>query len=147
MAIFHYHLQVISRSKGQNALAAAAYRSGTILISSNGEKFDYSHRNDVIHTEIFVPCGCPTIERNDLWNMSERVEKRKNSCVAREADIAIPTELSPSEKLLVVKNHCQWLADRYRVVVDCCHHAGQKLDEDCYDSKIKNNVSLWGKDE
>ena len=31
MAIYHLHCKVFSRSKGQTAIAAAAYRSGTKL--------------------------------------------------------------------------------------------------------------------
>ena len=126
MAIYHFHAQTISRSQGRSAVAAAAYRSGSTLVSSCGEVFDYSKKNDVMQAKIIVPAGCLTIDRQELWCMAERAEKRKNSCLAREADIALPVELTDEEGFRVASIFCQWLADEYGVAVDCCQHAGRQ---------------------
>lgn len=85
MAIYHFCEQVLSRSKGQSAVAAAAYRSGSVLTDGFGSKHDYSKRHGVVRTRIYVPDGCPTVEREELWCLAERTDKRKNSCLAREA--------------------------------------------------------------
>ena len=129
MAIYHFHAQVISRSDGRSAVAAAAYRSGTVLIDPFGETFDYSKKQGVTDTRIFVPDGCPTIERQKLWRLAEQTDKRKNSCLAREADIALPLELTRGEKIQVAAQFSRWLSREYGVAVDCCHHAGGKNDE------------------
>ncbi|MBO4369175.1 MAG: MobA/MobL family protein [Desulfovibrio sp.] len=126
MAIYHFCEQVLSRSKGQSAVAAAAYRSGSVLTDGFGSKHDYSKRHGVVRTRIYVPDGCPTVEREELWCLAERTDKRKNSCLAREANIALPVELSSVERSQVSEKFCTWLANEYGVAVDCCEHAGEK---------------------
>lgn len=126
MAIYHFCEQVLSRSKGQSADAAAAYRSGSVLTDGFGSKHDYSKRHGVVRTRIYVPDGCPTVEREELWCLAERTDKRKNSCLAREANIALPVELSSVERSQVSEKFCTWLANEYGVAVDCCEHAGEK---------------------
>lgn len=42
MAIYHLSVQIIKRSEGRSAVAAAAYRSGTSLTSEwDGITYDY----------------------------------------------------------------------------------------------------------
>jgi hypothetical protein len=43
MAIYHLHLQIITRGAGKSAVAAAAYRSGEKLTNEyDGELHDYT---------------------------------------------------------------------------------------------------------
>jgi hypothetical protein len=43
MAIFHMHIQVITRGKGKSAVAAAAYRAGERITNEyDGRIHDYS---------------------------------------------------------------------------------------------------------
>ena len=56
MAIFHSHVQVITRGKGKSAVAAAAYRAGeTIKNEHDGIVHDYTRKKGVVHTEILLP--------------------------------------------------------------------------------------------
>ena len=126
MAIYHFNCKVISRSDGGSAVAAAAYRSASVLTDACGYKHVYTKKRDVVRTRIYVPDGCPPVEREDLWCLAERTDKRKNSCLAREANIALPVELTAAERSQVAANFCTWLSNEYGVAVDCCEHAGRK---------------------
>ena len=53
MAIYHLHCKVFSRSKGQTAIAAAAYRSGTKLEDHElGTVSDYLKKKGIAFSEI-----------------------------------------------------------------------------------------------
>ena len=46
-----------------------------------------------------------TIDRTVLWNAVERVEKAKNSQLAREIQIALPVELSEMQNIHLVREY------------------------------------------
>src|SRR5271166_3548267 len=83
MAIFHLTAKVISRGKGQSAIASAAYRSGERLRDEQaGEQKFYTARAErILFTDIMAPSGAPewAHDRNELWNHAERAEKRKDA--------------------------------------------------------------------
>ena len=87
MAIYHYSATVIRRSEGRSATAAAAYRAGIrIEDKRTGEIHDYTRKQGVYGSEILAPEDTPdwVHDRAALWNEVERVEKRKDSQLARE---------------------------------------------------------------
>jgi hypothetical protein len=87
MALYHLHLQIITRGAGKSAVAAAAYRSGDALyFEREGIQFDYTRKGGVVHTEILLPESAPReyLDRNTLWNAVEKIEKAKNAQLARE---------------------------------------------------------------
>lgn len=54
MAIFHFTVTQTKRSKGQSAIASAAYRSGERLYSEYyGEYSDYTRKGGVICLQIY----------------------------------------------------------------------------------------------
>ena len=60
MAIYHQTTKMVKRSEGRNAVAAAAYRSGTELVQdATGQTHDYSKKVGVEHSEILAPEGAP----------------------------------------------------------------------------------------
>ena len=60
MALFHMNVTQIKRSKGQSAIAAAAYRAGEKLHSEYyGEVSDYTNKGGVICSEILLPDHAP----------------------------------------------------------------------------------------
>ena len=129
MAIYHLSVKTVSRAKGRSATAAAAYRAGAeIADERTGEVHDYSRKSGVAHTEIILPEGAdPKFEdRSVLWNEAEKSEKRKNSTVAREYEVALPTELSAEERKALAAEYGQWLAERFGVGVDVCVHEPNK---------------------
>lgn len=66
MAIYHCSIKIISRGKG-----------------------------GIVHTEILLPPHAPPdfLDRSTLWNSVEKIEKAKNSQLAREIEIALPIKL------------------------------------------------------
>ncbi|MFN7835972.1 MAG: MobQ family relaxase [Burkholderiaceae bacterium] len=107
MAIYRFSAQIISRSTGRSAVACAAYRAGANLADARyGERHDYSHRSGVHHTEIIAPPDTPAWmqERESLWNAVEAAEKRKDSQLAREIQLALPCELTDAERVGLVRS-------------------------------------------
>jgi len=126
MAIYHCRLKIFSRSNGHSAVAAAAYRSGSVLCDERaGKTHRYDRRSGVKETFILAPGNAPKIfsDRAALWNAVERSETRKNSCVARELILALPHELSAADMLTLTTDMSLWLVERYRVAVDSAIHA------------------------
>ena len=109
MAIYHFSAQMISRSKGQSAVAAAAYRSGERLKDERTNERKFYKREVKPETMILAPSHAPewVQNRNRLWNEVEASETRKNSQVAREINIALPRELSKSEQVELIRGYVQ----------------------------------------
>ena len=120
LAIYHASVRTMGRSAGRSATAAAAYRSGiAILDERTGEVHDYTRRRGVEHAELVGWAG----ERAELWNAAEAAERRIDSRVARELVIALPVELSRSERVDAARKMAEHLRERYGVAVDLAVHA------------------------
>src|SRR5215210_9397766 len=81
VAIYHFSAKVISRSSGRSAVAAAAYRSASVLADEREARtHDFSDKAGVVHSEILLPPSAPErwSDRGALWNEVEAVEKRKD---------------------------------------------------------------------
>ena len=77
MAIYHLTAKMVKRSAGRSAVAAAAYRSGSLLHEeATGITHDYSRKVGVEHTEILAPDEAPAwvFDRGRLWNAVEAAE-------------------------------------------------------------------------
>jgi MobA/MobL family len=129
MASYHFQISSLGRSAGRRATAAAAYRAGERLRDErSGRLYNFSRRKDVVHTEILLPShlkGAANVwaeNRERLWNMAERVEKRSNSRVAREYQVALPHELSTAQQVELARALARELAERYHVAVDLAVH-------------------------
>lgn len=109
MAIYHLSMQIISRSKGQSAIAAAAYRSGEKLHDERTDEQKFYVRHVQPETMILTPSNAPEWmkDRNRLWNEVEKVEKRKDSQLARELNIALPIELNHDQQKELIKSFAQ----------------------------------------
>lgn len=61
-----------------------------------GEIHDYTRKGGVQSATLIVPAEAAAWagDREVIWNAAEQAEKRKNSTVAREFEIALPSELS-----------------------------------------------------
>ncbi len=130
MAVYFLNLKTFGRSGGSSAPSAAAYRAGErIKDERTGRIYDHSSRQDVMHKEIVLPSGFGdadmgwAADRASLWNAAEEAESRKNARVAREYLVALPVELSPEQRLGLVRNFSRELSDRYRFAVDLSIHA------------------------
>ena len=105
----HYKIKISKRSKGQSAVAQAAYQSGERLFDerSNRTKY-YSDKRGIIYTEIMLPVNAPPeyADRNTLWNAVEAVENNWNSQLARRFVIALPKELPMEQRVELIREHC-----------------------------------------
>lgn len=96
MAIYHMSIKNISRAKGKTAIAAAAYRAGTILTDQEtGITHSYTKKTEVAYTEIILPEHAPEeyANREILWNEVQKVETQDRARLVREWEVALPNEL------------------------------------------------------
>jgi len=110
MAIYRLSAKTISRSKGQSAIAAAAYRSGEKLHDETDNRVkDYGKKSGVLHSEIVLPENAPEElkDRQTLWNQVEVCEKRKDSQLAREIQFALPREQSQAQNQELIFDYCK----------------------------------------
>jgi MobA/MobL family len=133
MAIYHLSVKPISRKGGRSATAAAAYRSAEIVHDhTTGQVFDYTRKRGVEHSEIVLPLDAVkrdiqwARDRQALWNAAEQAENRSNSRVAREYEVALPCEIAAGERVELVRQFSQTIADRYRCAVDFSIHAAHR---------------------
>lgn len=126
MAIYHFSAKPISRSDGRSAVAAAAYRSGEKLIDEKyGKEQDYTKKTGVEFTNIYAPNNTNEnlLNRQILWNEVEKVERRKDALLAREFEIAFPSELNAEQRKKMLDDLCNRLVKKYGVIVDAAIHA------------------------
>lgn len=126
MASYHLSVKSVSRSGGRSATAAAAYRAAEkIDCRREGRTHDYTRKSGVEHVEIVAPVSAPewVRDRAALWNGAEAAENRKNSVVAREWELALPSELDEAARRELAMDFAHELVARYGVVADVCIHA------------------------
>lgn len=107
MAIYHFSMKMISRSKGRSSTACSAYRGGLdITDERTGEIFTYANKGKygVLDHMILTPSRAPhwAKEASSLWNAVEHFEKRKDSQVARENIVALPHELTLEQNCVLL---------------------------------------------
>lgn len=108
MAIYHLCIKIISRGKGKSAVASSAYRSGEKIKNEyDGIVHDFTRKGGIAHTEILLPQNAPQefSDRGTLWNSVEKIEKSKNSQLAREIEIALPKELDREKQIELVREY------------------------------------------
>ena len=125
MAIYSFRMQVIGRSAGRSATAAAAYRSGEqVKDERTGQVHDYTGKSDIYASEILIPEGAPERlgDRTSLWNEVERNEKRKDSQLCNEIMIALPAELSHVQKQELAREYVQGEFISQGMIADIGYH-------------------------
>lgn len=130
MATFHFHAAVVSRGKGQSAIAKAAYNAREALRDERtGELKDYSHRDGVLFTGIFPPENAPewVRDRAALWNAVERKEdgstRPAQAQLARSLDLALPHELTDEQRRRLLTDFVREQFQRRGMVADVAIHA------------------------
>lgn len=135
-AAAHHSMKVFSRSKGQSAPAAAAYRLGVVMADERtGQTHDYRAKRHGV--EYAATVGWDDSDPAGLWNAAEAAEKRKNSAVARESTIAIPAEFSADERARLARGYALWLRDQYGVAATVAvHKPDRRGDERNYHAHV-----------
>lgn len=128
IAIYHCSIKIISRGKGKSAVAAVAYRAGEKITNEyDGITHDFTRKGGVVHTEILLPDNAPAeyVDRAVLWNAVEKIEKAKNSQLAREIEIALPVELTREQNISLVREYAkQHFVDKGMCADVCIHDTG-----------------------
>ena len=132
MATYHCRFKVHSRGTGAkagqaaayrsgtkvygrttNAVRSAAYRSGGELTDASGEVHDFSRKHGVVWNAILAPVDVPgwVHNRSELWRQVELKEDGSNrkatAQLFREAELSIPRELDPAQRIALVRQFVQ----------------------------------------
>lgn len=119
MAIFHFTVTQTKRSKGQSAIASAAYRSGERLYSEYyGEYSDYTRKGGVICSDILLPSHAPKeyADRQTLWNAVEKAERGKTAQLAYSFEISLQNEFSLEENIALARKFLLELPEDGRIM-------------------------------
>lgn len=129
MALYHFHVTQVKRSKGLSAVASAAYRAGEKIMNLwDGETHDYTKKGGVVCTEIMLPPNAPKrfSDRATLWNDLELYEKRSDAQLAYSFDVSLQNEFTLEENIEYAKQFVreQFLAKG--MIVDFAFHLPDK---------------------
>ncbi|EOJ6089286.1 MobQ family relaxase [Klebsiella michiganensis] len=112
MAIFHLSFKILTRTtktgKSKSSLYLAAYNSRSKLKDElTGLTFDYTKKNDLYKSGIILPEEAPRsfYDRATLWGSCEKIEKRKDSQIARTAIISLCKELNGEQNEELLKKY------------------------------------------
>ncbi len=125
MATYHLSVKTIGRSQGRSAPGAAAYRTGARIVDERtGLIHDYQRRGGVEAAVLLLPANAPdwASDRAALWNAAEQAETRKNSTVAREFEIALPSELDAARRQRLAVDFAGELVERHGCAADVAIH-------------------------
>ncbi|MEP0146513.1 MAG: MobQ family relaxase, partial [Tateyamaria sp.] len=126
MADYRLSVNMIGRSSGRSATAAAAYRAGQrIEDRESGLVHDYTAKRGVLHTEIIAPANTPDWmrDRTELWNAVHKAETRKNSQLAREIQLSLPHELNHEQRTNLVRRFVEEQCVGRGMIADIAIHA------------------------
>lgn len=135
----HCHKKDVKRSSGRSSVAAAAYRSGSLIYDERtGKTHDYTKKQGVEFTRVYMPENAPEAlkldnqaeQRAALWNAVEKKENRGNSQTANELEIAFPHEFNQMQRRECADAIARDLMQRYNCAVDVAlHEPSKKGDE------------------
>ena len=150
MAIYHLCIKIISRGKGKSAVAAASYRSGEKIKNEyDGIVHDFTRKGGIAHTEILLPQNAPQefSDRGTLWNSVEKIEKSKNSQLAREIEVALPKELDREKQINLVREYVKENFVKVGMCADIALHDKNDGNPHCHillTMRPLNEDTTWG---
>ncbi len=121
----HTHVDIVSRSKGHNVIAKAAYNARDKLRDEYYVKVhDYSKKDDLVFSKIFLPEHIPKefSDREYLWNSVEKIEKSKNSQLARNLLFTLPRELNEQDRIKLISEFIEENFTSKGMIADCNIH-------------------------
>lgn len=172
---FHMSVNIMSRTKGHNVVAAAAYRAGEQLSEShdlinegNSKKpksiiYDYSRRHGIMSSFMMAPKDAPAwaTDRKKIWDKVEKSEKRVDAQLAREIVVSLPNidifnHLNEKNKLQSTQKFYENILRRYvndnfvkeGMIADIAlHKPSEKNDDRNYHAHIMLTMRKVDKDE
>ena len=126
MAMYYFDSKVVSRGKSQNAVAKSAYNSASKLKDYQEDEIKDFNNKDCDYSEILLPKNAPEEfkDREYLWNKVHDTEKRKDSRLAREFIVALPTEFNQEDNINLSKDFADSLKSEGMIVDLNIHKLG-----------------------
>lgn len=121
----HTHVDIVTRSKGASVIAKAAYNARDKLNDEHYRKVhDYSKKEDLVFSKIFLPEHIPKefSDREYLWNSVEKIEKSKNSQLARNLLFTLPRELNEEDRIKLISEFIEENFTSKGMIADCNIH-------------------------
>jgi hypothetical protein len=131
VAIYRCEVKAISRGGGRSCVAAAAYRHAAEIRDERQDMtHDYRNKSGVAHSEIIAPADAPewVRDRACLWNALDAAEKRRDAITAREVLVALPRELTPAQRIDLVRNFVRTEFTARGIIADVAIHAPDARD-------------------
>lgn len=143
---FHVSVKPVTKGNGGSVIAKSAYNSGSKLEDKKTNKIhDYTAKmtdknidlvdkygvkttkeieKNVAHSVLIIPKIADKIEveREKFWNEIELIEKSEKAQLGVEIDVMFPSGLSAEQRIDLIENYSQELADRYNILVDVNIH-------------------------
>lgn len=115
MAIPHFQLSSQSRRAGASCIAKAAYNAGVILHELSGQRQEYNKKGGIRFRALMYADSQEGQKksREEFWQDVERGEKRKDACVSREIQAALPCELSYEQNRELARSFATKIIERY----------------------------------
>lgn len=121
----HTHVDIVTRAKGASVIAKAAYNARDKLQDEYyGKTHDYSKKEDLVFSKIFLPEHVPKefSNREYLWNEVEKIEKSKNSQLARNLLFTLPRELNEEDRIRLISEFIEENFTYKGMIADCNIH-------------------------
>ena len=121
----HTHVDIVTRSKGASVIAKAAYNARDKLNDEHyGKVHDYSKKEDLVFSKIFLPehISKEFSDREYLWNSVEKIEKSKNSQLARNLLFTLPRELNEEDRIRLISEFIEENFTSKGMIEDCNIH-------------------------
>ena len=121
----HTHVDIVTRSSGGRVVAKAAYNARDRLRDERyGKLEDYTKRHDLVFSKIFLPEHIPKefSNREYLWNEVEKIEKSKNSQLARNLLFTLPRELNEEDRIKLISEFIEENFTSKGMIADCNIH-------------------------
>lgn len=108
MAIFHYHIKIVGRSKGKSCVSSSAYINGAKMKDlETGRTFSYEKKKEIVYSALFLCENAPPqwgqmdvkVAKEHLWNEVLKEEKTSNAQLARSLEFALPKEWNRQQQI------------------------------------------------
>ncbi|HES6041673.1 TPA: MobA/MobL family protein, partial [Streptococcus pyogenes] len=126
------------------------YRSGEKIKNEyDGIVHDFTRKGGIAHTEILLPQNAPQefVNRSVLWNSVEKIEKSKNSQLAREIEVALPKELDREKQINLVREYVKENFVKVGMCADIALHDKNDGNPHCHillTMRPLNEDTTWG---
>ncbi len=133
MALFHLNVSSIGKAAGSSAVAAAAYRSCTLLSQfitdsktglSIALEHNYSNKKGLAFSQIFAPRGLDEwcYDREKLWNKVEETETHIKGRYARDLKLALQIEFSLEQNIQLLSEYVENVFIKDGIIADVNIH-------------------------